>query len=292
MPKYRGLKANITPTNKSLSKMIEQFIAFKRAQGLAERTLEDYNNNLEAFKKCANNDTLDNLEETCLIFFTRFNNSAPATYNIPYKNLNCFFNWLISQEYLEYNPLKRIGLKIRKEESRIRHHESDNLRKLLDSIDLSTYTGLRDYALILLTLDTEIRPSEAFGLKNEAIDFQHNKVQIKREISKTRTSRMLPLSSQVTSILEKFISIKPPGFEEYLFMSCDGNPMNKNSWAKRLYLYCEKAKIPSISPYSLRHCFAIYFLRAGGHVFALQYEMGHSDLSTTRKYINLAQKDP
>jgi site-specific recombinase XerC len=34
-----------------------------------------------------------------------------------------------------------------------------------------------------------------------------------------------------------------------------------------------------------------YFLRAGGHIFALQYEMGHSDLSTTRKYINLAQKD-
>jgi len=46
---------------------------------------------------------------------------------------------------LKANPLKRLGLKDRKEEGKIRHHELDTIQQLLKVIDSATYTGLRDY---------------------------------------------------------------------------------------------------------------------------------------------------
>ncbi len=46
-----------------------------------------------------------------------------------------------------------------------------------------------------------------------------------------------------------------------------------------------------VSPHTLRHTFAIEFLRRGGEVYSLQYILGHSDLEMTRRYVHLAQAD-
>jgi site-specific recombinase XerD len=45
------------------------------------------------------------------------------------------------------------------------------------------------------------------------------------------------------------------------------------------------------SPHSLRHTFAIQFLRNGGNVFSLQQLMGHRSIRQTEKYLLLAQAD-
>jgi site-specific recombinase XerD len=46
-----------------------------------------------------------------------------------------------------------------------------------------------------------------------------------------------------------------------------------------------------ISPYHLRHVFALEFLRNGGNVFSLQRIMGHDSLEMTNVYVNLASSD-
>ncbi len=45
------------------------------------------------------------------------------------------------------------------------------------------------------------------------------------------------------------------------------------------------------TPYIFRHTFATNFVKRGGDVFTLQKIMGHSDISTTRKYIQLTDED-
>lgn len=58
-----------------------------------------------------------------------------------------------------------MGLKKKRDEGRIRHIEENAIKKLLEVIDLTTFAGLREYVTILLTLDTGIRPKEAFSLR-------------------------------------------------------------------------------------------------------------------------------
>ena len=45
------------------------------------------------------------------------------------------------------------------------------------------------------------------------------------------------------------------------------------------------------SPHTLRHSFAVSYLRNGGDVFSLQKMLGHSSLDMTRKYAELSQTD-
>lgn len=45
------------------------------------------------------------------------------------------------------------------------------------------------------------------------------------------------------------------------------------------------------SPHTLRHTFAVNFLRGGGNLFELQQLMGHTDLTVLRRYVALAEAD-
>lgn len=46
-----------------------------------------------------------------------------------------------------------------------------------------------------------------------------------------------------------------------------------------------------VTPYDLRHTFALYSLREGMNVFALQRILGHTDLTMTKRYLALTQED-
>jgi integrase/recombinase XerD len=55
-------------------------------------------------------------------------------------------------------------LETEKTETRIVNIDEDALGKLVSAPNLNTFAGIRDYALILLQLDTGIRPKEALTL--------------------------------------------------------------------------------------------------------------------------------
>ncbi|MFC3746812.1 hypothetical protein [Paenibacillus sp. GCM10012306] len=56
------------------------------------------------------------------------------------------------------------SLKKRKDEGRDVNIDQDIIMKLLTIPNKDTFVGLRDFALILLTLDTGIRPKEELAL--------------------------------------------------------------------------------------------------------------------------------
>ena len=56
------------------------------------------------------------LEQDALRYFAAIPDTASARYHKPFQNVNAFFNWLVSQEYLSKNPLKANGLSKRKDD--------------------------------------------------------------------------------------------------------------------------------------------------------------------------------
>ena len=187
---------------KSLQEAIAGFLKFKTAQGMSELTIRDYMNTFERFMRASSNTiSQDTLKNELLTFLTPLAGASPAKFNRPYSNLNALFNWLIQQGAIQSNPLLTIGLKKKRDEGRIRCVEVEYIKAMLEVIDLKTYTGLRDYILILLMLDCGIRPCEAFRIELTDIDFNSELLTITKQNAKTRTERVLPLSETTLDLL-------------------------------------------------------------------------------------------
>ncbi|GBF34672.1 site-specific recombinase XerD [Desulfocucumis palustris] len=155
-----------------------------------------------------------------------------------------------------------------------------------------TFPGLRDYALLLIQLDTGIRPKEALSLLISDINLDSLEVYIRAENAKTRIARTLPISPLTAKAIQKLLNNRSPVWSENIpvFCTCDGQKLNGNGWYKRVSKYGEKLGV-NFYPYQLRHTFALEFLRNGGNSFALQKTLGHADMNMTKRYVAMADED-
>ena len=268
------------------------FIIFKTAEGRSPRTVSDYGKHIRFFFKKYPDAFAQGpaLRQSLLAYFSE--PVKPATYNIRFTNLKAFFDWCRAEGYLPENPNPFRGLKKKKAEGRIVRIGPDVLTALLKLPNREYFSGTRDYALILLSLDTGIRPSEALALTTDDVNLKAYEVYIRAESAKTRVSRTLPFSNTTAAAIADLMRVRHPLWNSGtpVFCAATGNPFGLRDWEDRICMY-SKILGTKIRPYDLRHTFALMYLKRGGNTFALQRTMGHTDLSMTRRYIALNDDD-
>lgn len=267
---------------------LSDFILEKQIAGCRERTIRDYQVYVEGFFQGLENlDDWEAIEKRVREYFPP--GLAPATFNLKRAYLKSFFSYLVSQGALPQNP---ITFKARKAEGKARAIPEEILEKLLGLPDKRTFAGLRNYVLILFQLDTGIRPGEALSLLPHHFNLPAREVTIPGGIAKTKVSRTLPLSPTVAQWLKKLLSIRPREWGENapVFCSQDGKRLFVTSWSHHLRKYSQKLGY-KVTPYDLRHSFALLSLRNGMNPFALQRCLGHADLTMTKRYLALTQGD-
>ena len=279
----------------SFPEALDEFMRYRIADGLAERTLKDYHFHIMRFFAWCYNKNINvwgdyhNLEQAIIIYFTKLTEYSPAYYNLALQNLKGFFNWCVQHGILRKNPAG--FLKKRKDEAKIRSIEEKTLNKLLALPDQRTYAGLRDYVLMLLMLDTGIRPEEALSLEPEDFDLDRRLVTISAQTAKTRETRTLPFSATVCYQVKHLLSIRPEEWTNApVFASDKGTKLRVDSLCSRFSRYSKQLG-RKVAAYDLRHTFAIMYLRNGGDAFSLQKMLGHTDLSMTKRYLALAKED-
>ena len=275
----------VIPFRKAVSwqEAVDEFICFKMAEGRAGRTIRDYRYHLSRFFKRYPDAFDPQKTRKCLLEFMS-DQMKPATYNLRLAYLRCFFSWCVNEGILPSDLTE--GLKRRKDEGCIVLIEDDVLLRLLELPDKGTFTGIRDYALMLLTIDTGIRPGEALSLIPPDINIRSREVYVRAEVAKTRTRRTLPESSATAKAISKLLSARHPEWEEDVpvFCSQNGTKLQVLSWAHRIGVYARSLG-EKIRPYDLRHAFALSYLRNGGDTLSLQRIMGHTDLTMTKRYV-------
>jgi site-specific recombinase XerD len=283
-----GKLSNITQSI-SWTDALEQFLLWKKADGVTETTLYDYQRFIRTFFE--RYDCWQSPDVKTCAFQYLGEKIKPATYNMRLVYLRAFFEWCMKEGYIRENPLD--GLKRKKTEPRIVDIPEDALQRLLDLPDQKTYAGLRDYALIVFQLDCGARPKECLQLLVEHFDLNNRLVTIPAHISKTRQQRILPLMPHTVETIRRLIRVRPDWWDDEkvpVFCGNEGRQMNHRTWGDRLEFYSSQLGV-KITPYALRHCFAIMYLRNGGDAFTLQAMMGHNDMSMTRRYLNITGID-
>lgn len=262
-----------------------------KAQGKAPRTIKDYLYHVGRFFTRFP-DALESPEKgkLAVLSFLADEGISPTEFNHRRVYVGQFFQWLIGEGHVARNPFD--GIKKRKEPGRIVDVDMDTIAALLDLPDRSTWTGKRDYALMLFSVDTATRPGESLQLQPADFDLARAEVTIPAHVSKTRTPRTLPMSAQTVKAIREFLDIRHPSWKASVpvFCSQDGLRMSENSWCHRMKAYAERLGKP-ITPYTLRHAAATLLLRSGANAFAVQALLGHTTPYMTQRYIHLVSSD-
>lgn len=265
------------------------FLFWKQAEGVSERTIEDYSYHITKFyKRFPDCFTSGKLKPAVLRYMS--DKIKPATFNIRLVYLKTFFSWCVRERIIDENPLE--GISKRKTEGRVLDINLDLIKALIGLPDKNTFAGMRDYALFLLILDTGVRPGEAFSLRVNDINFKNLQMTIPSEVAKTRVSRTLPISPITGQVIKQLVVARHPYWTQDtpIFCTVDGGKMTRHTLYERMKLYNVKLN-GSLRGYDLRHFFATQSLRNNPNVHALRVALGHSSLYMAQRYLHLVEDD-
>ena len=162
---------------------------------------------------------------------------------------------------------------------------------LLAAPDQRTWSGRRDYALILLAVQTGLRLSELIGLRSD--DFSLHTGSHVRVVGKGRKERCTPLSKTTRAVMAAWLRepMRSPG--QPVFPNARGGPLSSHGVHYLLAKHvatasaqCPTLKRKRVSPHVLRHTTAMDLLQAGVEQSVIALWLGHESIETTQIYLD------
>jgi site-specific recombinase XerD len=214
--------------------------------------------------------------------------SRPETVKTYDRILRAFFNWLIESELIEKSPLAKLKPPLSRPDQ-IRPLSPEQVEALLNAAKRSKHPK-RDLAVLMVLLDTGLRAGEICSLKAQDHDPRSRCL---RTLGKGNKYRSVFYGMETAKALRSYLREEDRGADAPLFKSERGQGMQRNGLLQLIERLGRKAGIEGIrfSPHTLRHTFAVSFLRAGGNVFTLKELLGHTSLHMTNRYVSLASAD-
>jgi integrase/recombinase XerD len=162
----------------------------------------------------------------------------------------------------------------------------DQVRRLMDVPDRKTFTGIRDYTIMSLLLDTGLRLSEVKGLRTGDLHFNENYLKV---MGKGAKERVVPLQGKLKKLLKEYLSYRGKLEHDTVFAGIDNNPITTRNIQNRLSIIAQKAGVTEIrtSPHTWRHTFARMYIVNGGDPFSLKKILGHNSWEMVHRYVNM-----
>ncbi|MDE5782244.1 MAG: site-specific integrase [Lachnospiraceae bacterium] len=212
-------------------------------------------------------------------------NTTIATYQ---RAVRAFFRWCWENEYTEKNIAQRYRLLKSDAPDKLPLY-SNEVEKIDSLFNVACESGLRNICILHLMLDAGLRSGEVVRLKISDLLFDKNIIFI--NCSKGLKSRYVPLSPGIKSYLYKYRVLYRGSADDtdILFMSVADNVPITDNVIKQLFQRIKKRTgITRVHPHLCRHTFATSYVLGGGDLESLRIYMGHSDITTTSKYLHLA----
>ncbi|AVJ55698.1 site-specific tyrosine recombinase XerD [Idiomarina sp. OT37-5b] len=202
-----------------------------------------------------------------------------------------FAQFAVKQGWLNTDPSAR--LKRPKLPQSIPHSLSEaDVDALLHAPATDTELGLRDRTMLEVLYASGLRVSELIRLQLEQVSLQQGLVRI---IGKGDKERLVPLGEEALDWLQQYLRHGRPALSDknspWIFITQRGTLLTRQAFWYRIKHYAAQAGIRAhLSPHTLRHAFATHLLNHGADLRVLQMLLGHSDLSTTQIYTQVARE--
>ena len=145
----------------------------------------------------------------------------------------------------------------------------------------------RDRLLLRLLWETGARISEAIGLTLGNVGRKGVRV-----LGKGDRERVIFVQDSLVSAILFYAQEQGFDREDYLFPSRKGGHITKQRADQIIKRAARRAGLQrGVHAHLFRHGYAINFLNCGGRLDALQEQLGHSDINTTRIYLRLTSED-
>lgn len=183
-------------------------------------------------------------------------------------------------------------------------------KSLLDFI-LNDKIYRKYYDEIVILLGTGLRISELCGLTVSDLDFEERTITVDHQLLKgTETGyyvetpktksgiRQVPMSEKVAQALRNVLAHRRSarleevgGYRDFVFLNQNGDPKVAGNYQgmfrglTRKYAKTQREPLPEVmTPHTMRHTFCTNLANAGMNPKALQYIMGHSNITMTLNY--------
>ena len=210
----------------------------------------------------------------------------PVTCNTYIGAMNAFCRWLHEERHL-VEPLKLKKLRV---ERRVLELLNDTQLRHLLAFKPKTFRQHRTHVAVCLVLDTGLRVSEMITLRREDVDYDNL---ILKAFGKGRKERLVPFSPALRKRLFRFdqLRVKKGIRGESVFDGFESTHWEKRNATTSLYLLQDKLGLPRFGWHRLRHTFATNYLRQGGDIVRLSMVLGHTQITTTQRYLHLLTED-
>ncbi|WP_176525853.1 tyrosine-type recombinase/integrase [Bacillus sp. AFS001701] len=270
---------------KSIQSTLDEFINKCKRKGLRDTTVYNYSKVLGYL-------LFDVVDESVAVLKQEFIDKLIEDMQTRMQPTTINARLTILRTFIKYLKLPIDIQLLRCRQKQIESFNGTQIRQLLNSIDRTTWNGVRDYCMILMMLDTGIRSSELLGICLEDLRLDENKILIRN--TKMYLQRYIHITQHTLNALRQWLSIRDMvEGTTAVFISMEGNAYTTRMLRWSISKYGELASIKGVrvSPHTFRHTFAKMYLQSGGNLFELQRLLGHSDIKITQRYINYSSDD-
>ena len=204
------------------------------------------------------------------------------------SSLRSFFNWLVLEGSITDNPCDKI------DSPKLGHYlpgvlSVEEVEAMMDVVDLTTWQGLRDRAILEILYGCGLRVSEAVGLKLSCLYFDEGYIRV---IGKGDKERLVPVGEMAADAVNAYLERRPQPYnaesDDIVFLNRFGRSLSRQSMFKMVKTMALLADVrKEISPHTLRHSFATHLVENGADLRLVQEMLGHENLTTTEIYTHI-----
>lgn len=305
MERGYSMLANSYDINNNSRKVFNAYLlsrAFIKSLDITDTTKLGYEVGLRSFARYLNQEGIENPTQDTILEYKKMLSDggySAGTMQQYIRSLKQFFAWTEKRGFYPNIADEIKSIKVRQDNTKKEAFSEEDMRTILNSIDTSTVTGKRDYAMILLSVTGGLRIIEM--QRADIGDIQTIKgqkvlyIQGKGRKEKDEYVKLIP---EVFEAIDSYLRARGTSKRDAPLFAGEGNRSHskrltepsmsriiKTSFIKAGY-DCEK-----LTAHSLRHTSNTLLFKSGADLYSVQKHARHSDPKTTEIYLHAVERE-